>query len=190
MSVGGDYGKLFHQIWNDPGFIALPSRPQRLFMMLCSYHTRNYAGVVPMTVGRWARTAADLTAGMVREARYVVTDEDTEEVLVRSYMRWDGLWKQPNMIGKLTDACLETSSDVIRAEIVRELARIIPEVDSLSAKPESRRAIRRSLTGAAQKLWEGFPEGLGEGFPEGFLERFPEPINRTLHRRDGSTTGT
>lgn len=173
MSVGGDYGKVFHRIWTDPTFRQLDVRPQRLFVLLCTTPARNYAGVVPLTVSRWAASAADETPDLIRDSlkvlcgtTMVVADYDTEEVLVRSYMRWDGLWKQPNMIPNLAAHVLNTVSTSLRAVLISELSRIVPETDRNSRSSAKLRELLNELVGG---LKVGSVEGLSETSGEGLF---------------------
>lgn len=89
-----DYGKLLSRIWSDSEFVELDAQAQQLYCLLISYSTRNLAGVLPLTLKRWANatkgaTVESVTDAMQRlaERRFVVVDWNTEEVLVRTYIR-------------------------------------------------------------------------------------------------------
>ena len=55
---------------------------------------------------------------------YIVVDEETEEVLIRSFVRHDGLMKQPNMAVAMVKAARSIASRNIRAVLVHELLRL------------------------------------------------------------------
>lgn len=103
------YAKLLVEIWDPTGdFRDLTEGAQRLYMMLISHPQLTAAGVIPLQSRRWAGTAKDLTERKVERylaeleahpSRKVLIDRDTEEVLVRAFIRRDGGANNPN-IGK------------------------------------------------------------------------------------------
>ena len=117
--AGRTEARVYTSIWKDPAFIRLPSGAQRLYMFLLSQDDLSYCGVMPLRQANWARKAADLTVADVEQdlkalegtdypAAYpdpesaptplVVVEYDTDELLVRSLLRRDGIWKQPNLL--------------------------------------------------------------------------------------------
>jgi hypothetical protein len=97
------YTRIFASIWTDPDFTTLTAHAQRLYLLLVTQPDVSHAGVLPLTERRWARLALDTDLDSVRAAvtelihrRFIVTDETTEEVLIRSYIKWDDQWRNPN----------------------------------------------------------------------------------------------
>src|SRR5690606_4713078 len=102
----------------------------RCFVRVAQPNT-NPAGVVPLQARRWARFAHGMTGPRVTAALerlnaywYVVVDEDTEEVLVRTFIRHDGLWKQPNVLKSALGHVQSTVSPTLRAVLRYELSRL------------------------------------------------------------------
>lgn len=101
-----NYAQLRSSIWQNESFKnELDVDAQWLYFVLLSQPNINTAGVLPLQERRWARFAHGMTGPRVTAALerlntywYVVVDEDTEEVLVRTFIRHDGLWKQPNVL--------------------------------------------------------------------------------------------
>lgn len=98
-----NYVRLFRSIWNNPDFVALGATDQRTYLMLMSQPDITAAGVLPRLERRWAKLAADTTMDVVEssllrlaDARFVIIDETTDEVWVRSYIRYDELFRVPN----------------------------------------------------------------------------------------------
>ncbi|MEV4096945.1 hypothetical protein [Streptosporangium saharense] len=58
---------------------------------------------------------------------FLVIDDDTEEVFVRSLIRRDGIWKQPNLLKAAREAAGLIESPKIRAALLEELLRL-PEI--------------------------------------------------------------
>ncbi|QVJ00409.1 hypothetical protein KGD82_16755 [Nocardiopsis eucommiae] len=194
------YAKIYTRIWSDKDFIALPEQLQRGFLMLMSQGNLNAAGIIALQPRRWARFAADSTpesvTAVVNELearRYVYADWDTEELLVRSYIRVDELWKQPNVIKGSFDDIEATLSDRLKGVLRTELERIPwgSLTGKMAAETQARAAeVIASLPTLGEAGGEG-PKGqsepseggsgepssepFGEPFREGFREPFGEP---------------
>lgn len=185
------FAKIYTKIWSDKDFIALPEALQRGFLMLMSQGNLNAAGVIALQPRRWARFAADSTSENITEIvhaleqrRYVYADWDTEELLVRSYIRNDELWKQPNVMKGSFDDIEATLSDRLKAVLRTELERI--PWDTLTGKmADDTRARAAEVIASLPTMGEveaaspkapvePFPEPFGEPFPEGFQEPSPE----------------
>lgn len=137
-----DYGKLLSRIWSDSEFVELDAQAQQLYCLLISYSTRNLAGVLPLTLKRWANatkgaTVESVTDAMQRlaERRFVVVDWNTEEVLVRTYIRNDEVWKQPNLLRSARKSALQVESGAIRWALHRELRRLPDHKEADKANP-------------------------------------------------------
>ena len=124
-------GRLLADAWEDPEFIALPGAAQRLYMFLLSQRDLAHDGVIALRIPRWARKAAGLTASdiekdiaILAETRFVVADDETGELLVRSLLRRDKVYRQPNVLLSAADHLALVESDQIRAALADELRRI------------------------------------------------------------------
>lgn len=133
--------RVYTSIWDDEDFLALPPCPQRLYLFLISQKDLTHCGVIPLRPGRWARKAKGLTAAQINAdlevlaagpRPLVIIDEDTGELLVRSLVRHDGVWKVPNIMKSARESAALIESAAIRGALLRELLRI-PAQDSESA---------------------------------------------------------
>lgn len=165
-----DYGKLLSRIWADPHFIALDARPQQVYCLLISYATRNVAGILPLTLKRWAKCTADATIGTLTQALmvlaandFIVIDWETEEVLVRTFVRNDEVYKQPNLMKSALKFARQVESEAIRWVLHDELKRLPAHKD------------QGTTVDTANRLVEGLSRTLSEGLAEGFAEGLPEP---------------
>ena len=127
-----NYGRISASIWSDDAFCALPTHAQRMYLFLLSQPNLNHAGILPLTVRRWTRSAHGLTPELVRrdlamlaKARFIVIDEDTEEVLIRSLVRNDGVWRQPKVMLAMKADTDEIASRSLRVELRIEITRIL-----------------------------------------------------------------
>lgn len=143
-----DHGRIYTSIWRDRDWIALPPMAQWLYEQFVSRAEINHAGVIPLNLRKWAKGAAGVTVADIDEwlatlaaARFVVVDEDTDEVLVRSFIRGDGIAKQPNILVSACRLARQVESPAIRAALAVELRRIGAELTNEKALGEVFQAV-------------------------------------------------
>jgi len=97
------YVRVVRSIWTDPEWLDLTSTQKLVYLQLISQPNVSKCGVLPFVPRRWAHMHPDLSADDLIDAlsaleakRYVVVDRDTEEILIRTYLRYDEAWKQTN----------------------------------------------------------------------------------------------
>lgn len=182
------FGQLQHAIWFDDDFRALSGGAQWQYMVLLSQPNLNYAGVVAFQPRRWAGLAGNTTEQGVRQwinelvaTRFVAVDEDTEELLIRSLIRNDGLWRQPNVFLAALNDAMSTLSVSLRRVLREELGRI--PADEIAGKYADKVHTRLGevlgcLPAApiSEPIPEPIPEPFGEPLPEPFPEGLAEPI--------------
>ena len=125
-----DHARILTAIWADPEWRALTMSAQHAYLTILSQPRLSYCGVLDYLPGRLAVLTEDVTDAKIRAAvkrlaaaRFVLVDESTQELLVRSYVRYDGVLDRPNM-GKATAVALQrVVSQPIRAALLNELAR-------------------------------------------------------------------
>lgn len=127
-----EHARILCSIWR-PGddFRDRSPEAQRLYFLIVSQRELNNAGVAPLMVNKWARCSAgtsveDIETALVEleEARYVVVDRDTEELLVRTFIRNDGVAKQPNVLKSALRLAEQIESETLRVALARELVRL------------------------------------------------------------------
>lgn len=98
------HGRIKVEIWGDSDFRALSRHAQRAYFMLLSQPQINNCGVLPYIPKKWAKLAADETlAELTRTLAelhgswFIVIDEDTDELLVRTFIHHDKISEQPNL---------------------------------------------------------------------------------------------
>ena len=143
--------RLFTSIWSDrDDFCVLPAHAQRVYFLALSQPDLSYCGVLSYTAHRWAALASDTTAKSIRSAvttlterGYFLTDETTEEVLIRSFIRHDGILRSPNLIVAMGYDWERVHSEGLRKAI---------------------------LEGLPEGFGEGLPEGKRERLPKPLRE--------------------
>ena len=129
-------------MWTNRDFVALAAEDQRTYLMLVSQPTINLCGVVPLTLGRWARMAPDTpvdslraSIGRLEAASFVVQDEDSDEILIRSFIRHDGVWRNQKTRAGALEQRGQITSPKILAALDGEIRRLNDERDALSDAP-------------------------------------------------------
>jgi hypothetical protein len=125
------HGRILARIWSDTDFLVLAPDPQRMYLFLLSQPDLNHAGLIPLRVRRWAASAATLTLEDVQRAlkvldvaRFVLVDEDTEEALIRTLVRNDGIYKQPKVMIRMGQDARLIASQRLRLAFAEEMRRL------------------------------------------------------------------
>lgn len=149
-----DHARIQVALWSDPDFRTLSCDAQRMYLVLLSQPRLSYCGSLDYLPTRLAVLAVDESPEDVETAiktlegsRYVVVDRDTHELLVRTFVRHDGLLGSPNV----TKAMLKD-----RACLLSEPLRNVLD-------DELRRAYRDDPRAAG---WKGFKAADPELFAE------------------------
>jgi hypothetical protein len=133
-----EHARIQTAIWIDDDFLDLSKDAQHLYLVITTQMTLNFCGVTTWHAGRISQLAAGWTipevecsAAELSQRLYLVIDETTGEVLVRSFIRNDGLLSSPN----ITKAMYRTFSDIgsrtLRSVVIHELNRLHREQPQL-----------------------------------------------------------
>lgn len=124
------YARVKVNVWNDGAFRALSMPAQHLYFTLITDPELSYCGLADW---RPRRIAAKSGAGLVEvvemaaveliEARFVVVCEDTEEALVRSFLRHDGVLQNAKLAVSASNAIGAIGSLAIQRVVIHELKR-------------------------------------------------------------------
>lgn len=186
-----DHGRVLVAIWRDPDFVAQSPLAQRMYVLLLSQPTLNSAGVMPYQPLKWARCSAHTSVeDVVRDLaelernRFIAVDTVTEEVLIRTFIKNDGVWQQPNMMLGAYRCAAAIESARLRSVILLELERIEMAARSErmvaalveqrartlaalganpSPNPSPKGSGNPSTTPRPVSPKEGIPEGIGDG---------------------------
>lgn len=141
-----DFAPINLAIWSDPDFRALPADAKLLYFALWAHPSLSRAGVVDWRPGRiaalidksWTAQDVNVVADCLRARLFIVTDEQTEECLVRSWVRFDGLLKSPIMSVTFANEYAAIASDDLRGVVVHELRKIRELQPEIAAWSKSR----------------------------------------------------
>lgn len=129
-----DHARIQTAIWRDPAFKSLGTDAKLLYIALFSSPKLTWCGAMDYSVKQLADISAEWTTARVRKivaelvrARFVILDEDTDEIAVRSYIRHDKVMTQPNIAKAMGKALNTIVSPVVRDALVSELSRLYAE---------------------------------------------------------------
>lgn len=126
------YANIVTAIWRpDSPFRDARMEDQRAYLMLVTQPDVSAAGTLQLTTKWWSSLAADTTLDDVHrvlaslsDARYVVIDWDTEELLIRSFVRHDNGYNNRKRRPAILDAARATRSPLIRRALAVEFGRL------------------------------------------------------------------
>lgn len=150
------YGRLMLSVWKDKDYKALSLANQGLFCGFLAYPGISWCGVIDNIPKRLVEISDELTMpelanriDMLCEAGFLVLDTDTDEILIRRFVYYDGVLKMPNVAKAMAKAVEKIQSPLIRDVMISELARLRNDEPHLGAWGE-------------KGLIEGFGELLDE----------------------------
>jgi hypothetical protein len=121
-----DYGKLRVGRWRETEWLKLSADAQWLYVFLVSQSTTDSAGVFPIQLSKWAKGASDMTvervtaaARLLDAANFIVVDHDTEEGLIRTYIRDDRAGD--NVFKGALSRAAQAQSPLLREVLLREI---------------------------------------------------------------------
>lgn len=126
-----EYARVRLTIWADADFRKLTDPAQSLYFRLLTSPTINCCGVADWRPNRMTALTAGMTvetvvaaASELAAAGYIVVDEATEEALLRSFIRHDGIVKTPNITAAMVKDYAGTASELLRGVVIHELVRL------------------------------------------------------------------
>lgn len=129
-----DRANLRTDMWASAEWRKLSTGAQWLYMYLLTTPTLSYVGVADWRPARIAAKVADAGTDEIvsrcqelTRGRFAYVDDETEEVLIRSFLRHDGLLVNPNLWRSIGNAFADAASDRLRGVIAGEIQRLRDE---------------------------------------------------------------
>lgn len=173
------YARVKVAIWADDDWRTLSTAAQHLYFLLLTSPSLSHCGVADWRPRRLAAQAAGWSPDDVQAAAdeliqrlYLVVDESTEEALIRSFLRHDGLMDQPKMAVAMASAHAAIASATLRGVVVHELNRLREDHPDLkgwgpikAAEVLSKGSVDPSTYPLGKGSGKGSRKGIGEGNP-------------------------
>lgn len=125
-----DYARIMTNIWQNREFCQLGEPEQRGYLLLVTQPDISAAGVLALRMRRWADMSSSSSVESfadvlkrLEETRFIVVDWDAEEVLVRSFIRWDGGYTNMKRKPAIRGAADEVRSSTITRHLIIEFRR-------------------------------------------------------------------
>lgn len=172
------HGRILTSIWEDADFLALDEREQRLYLFLISQPDLNHAGLLPLTLRRWAGKARGLDESdlhwhieSLQATGQIEVDALEEELFISGYFRHADIGGQPRVVAAAYDAITQSASFALRGTASVELSEAVAKAP-VPAAPQGVRAQVLSRDG-----WQcrGCGWSPGDYIP-------PAPTGRPLYR--------
>lgn len=195
-----DHARIKLSIWDDPAWRALSVDGQHLFLTLLASPTINNAGVADWRPKRIAALAAGWTVEKVEQtgkeleaARFIIIDHETEEVLVRTFVRHDGIMLGPKTGQGMANAYKRVVSLEIRQTIVNELLKLRADIPDSAAwrladvqeiVPEG--GIPEAIRGYSASIPE-VSDGVSDGVSQQYPDSIPLPSDHQTIKPSAST---
>lgn len=189
-----DFARLRHSIWSDDTFLALKEAEQRAYMLVLSQPSMSYCGVLPYTLRRWAGLAADSSLpklkkslAVLEEERFIVTDEDSEELMVRSFVKHDGILASPNVCRATVKAFPKIHSPRLKAVFLSGLHALRADVQE-EGWDKGWAVLSELLLITFEEPLENLPQGLPQAFGESRAGDVLVPKTSTQTQTRGSAS--
>jgi len=191
-----DRANINTNIWTDTHWRTLTRDQQWLYKLLLSHPELSYAGVADWRPGRLAQFSAGTSrheieriGAELQAERFVFIDEETEEVMIRSFLRHDGLLKQPRLTVSMVNAYGAVASNNIREVIIHELKRLYSESPELNAfKNDKVQALLRLPARPMEAFTQGFTPELTLSFTPAVTPNVGQA--QGLHTSTATSTAT
>lgn len=186
-----EHARVATSIWSDPDWRTLTVAAQHLYLMLLSQPNTTQCGSLPYTPRRWAQMAADHTAADVdaalaelAAARFVIVDEETDEALIRTFVRNDGVLTQPNVAKNAVGAAEAILSPTLRYELARDLDRHAEDLAELKGWDRFAGWVKSNLNPSPNPSVNPSLNPSGKGCPTPAPSPSPTPVPLTLVAAD------
>lgn len=140
------HGRILTSIWEDSDFVKLSEGEQWLYLFLLSQPNLNHAGLLPLTLRRWAGKARGLAESdlywhieALQAAGLVEVDQTEDELFVSGYFRHAGIGSQPRVVAAAYDAITQSASFALRGIASVELSEAVAKAPA-PAPPQGVRA--------------------------------------------------
>lgn len=177
-----DYGKIFTAAWGDPAFRALTVPAQHLYMQLVSQPDTTMAGVLTTAPPRWAGQSAGSTVAGVQEAigeleagRFIVSDPETMETLIRSFVRRDLGWRSPRTMIAVDSSIRAILSPMLRGVLAEELRRC----DTTDLSDQVSDKTGQSTRAVVEKLLQGIIRDCTIPTPDQGEQQYGDTVSNT-----------
>lgn len=190
-----DRANIRTEMWADRDIRSLTLGAQHLYLLLLTHSSLSYAGVADwrparlaaMTKG-WDRDGVEASAEELSRAAFIHTDDETEEVVIRSFLRHDGVIKHPRLHVSMANDWATIASVKIQEFVAFELQKLHSEMPGLALWKDERvktilRFTGKDLKVRCQEVWQD----KAKSFPANSMDSLPKETQGTFMRTATAT---
>lgn len=192
-----EFAQIKLAIWADDDWRDLSPLSRYLYLTLLTSPSLSHCGVAdwrPARIGALNGMGVEAigeSGAELVESLHLVIDAESEEVLIRSFVRNDGLMKQPKMAVAMASAHAAVASKEIRGVIVHELNRLRNDLPTLHGWGAERatdllglRSVDPSEYPLGKGNWTPIGKGSTKGSPTPAPTTTPTPSNLQTSEAD------
>ncbi len=180
---------VFTSVWTDDAdWLALTADAQRLYWLLLSQPKLTLIGVIDYVPKRWARMASDTTLDSIKAAideleaspsRFVLVDHDTDELLIRTFVKHDieKIQRNQNLLRGLWNAWAKIQSRQLRLDALQTIPASVWNDPRCQPHPEAAQIRRSAQLEPAVKTHSSNPQSEPSLIPN------PESRNATAENK-------
>jgi hypothetical protein len=183
-----EFAQIKLSIWADDDWRDLSPDARYLYLTLLTSPTLTHCGTADWRPARLsavngqARDVIEDAGAEMVNSLHILIDEETEEVLIRSFIRNDGLMKQPKMAVAMASAHAGVASATLRGVVVHEAKRLrddFPNLHGWGAERAIELLGMRSVDPSTYPLGKGSRKGKPTPISEGSVKGSPTPTPTT-----------
>lgn len=126
------YARIACSIWDDDDhFMELSPGAQRTYLMLISQKDVSACGTLPLTIRRWAgrlkpeyRDQLGPWLAELSAEKFIICDENTEELLIRTFVKWDGGYTNTKRVLAIHAVSKALRSPILRQVLAEEMGKL------------------------------------------------------------------
>lgn len=162
------------RIWIDTEWTELSIEAQHLYKLLISQEDIGPSGLIPLRPRRWAKLSKNGSVEKVMaalteldDAAFVVVDEETAEVLVRTFIRNGENYKHVRLLRMALNQAERAESPRIRSALGQELAKLpkvaVPEPNGRNTKAVEEAQVEQDHLDEVVSMLNDAPPDPGHG---------------------------
>ena len=167
------FARIELSIWTDPTFRELPEQAQRLYFLLLTSGSLDLCGVGDWREKRLVKLSGDSSVTGLRNAawelgqrKFIAVDIETEEVLVRSFVRHDGVLESPNSTRAMVKDFGTISSRRLMEVVIDEVRKGFDQHPEWKGRKVAEELLALWPEGSSNPS-EMVPEWFADGFQKG-----------------------
>lgn len=179
-----DHARIGLDIWGDDEWLDLPPDAQHLYFVLKTMPPSFcgagdwHPGKIAARAKGWTADAVCSSAQVLVDGLFLLIDTNTEEFLLRSWIKHDGLYKVPNMAVSMANARALLASRLLRGVVVHEVQKLQkaqPDLTSWARDTVAKMLTQKAVNPGEVEWPKVAPNPSPNPPPKGWVNPSPNP---------------